>query len=93
MGVAWLWFAFITHRTLYDHSGYYFPFTLMSPLTHDFHHSSFTGIELFENIQVKFKLRSLFLECYGTYLGMLDYFHGTNRSFRAIMKKRKAANL
>ena len=33
----------------------------------------------------------LFLECYGTYLGLLDYFHGTNKNFRKLKKGKSAA--
>lgn len=36
--VVWIWIALVTTTTVISHSGYHFPI-LMSPESHDFHHS------------------------------------------------------
>lgn len=41
--VAYLWTAVVITSTLSDHSGYYFPWMISSPMFHDFHHLQFTS--------------------------------------------------
>ncbi len=60
--ILYLWFGFVVVQTLFDHSGYHFPF-LMSNEFHDFHHLKFN-------------------QCYGTNLGLLDWFNGTDKMWR-----------